>query len=837
MLETGGAGSLDLFEANGSFFFGSRLLRFMSLSALGIKDEAAHRRSFRSREIDLLTTLVNSGNLARTYELRIISRPDAEVPARGSIEVTLLSRLDHVDPKAAELASHEFVTLLQSSFPEYEMSAAASREIEETLSPFEVKDACSIRRRVTLEQLDTIGQNGRRARTPLGFRRSDAPTREARSLGSIPHFYSFVPRDEPFSTLFRLLLTTRQQVAISVTIKPGLLTESESAFFETAITECERYGQSMLLGTSSDDLSDLYPVLKRKTSAHQNHLSRLFLGIQDNMAIATITLMSDAPLSPFIIETVGGLVSGPAGTGDRRAVATEMEDYLTGGYEIIPLDAVDASRAAATLDQVIIDHPNLPAGAHRLTYAFDTIEASAAFLLPPISSEPLPGVETRNWRRALPPREMPLQGVLIGETAEGERNRQVRISDEDRLRHVYAVGQTGTGKTTLLKTMIVDDMHAGRGVCVLDPHGDLYRELLGHVPEERIEDVILIDPTDTDYPIGLNVLEYENDAQRHFIVQEFSSIIQRMMFDQGGDASNTWMGPMFFQHVRMNLLLAMSDPDSAGTLLDFYNIFQQGDYWTRWLPLKTKDPLLERWVKNALPKMDYLKPTSEGGSMGSYISSKFEGFVFDPMLRNIFSQQKSTIDIAAAMDAGKIILVNLAKGELTETNSRFFGMIVLAKIQAAALRRSRMPRSDRKPFYLYVDEFQSIATEGFITLLSEGRKFGLGVTLANQFVAQIRNEKIMSSVFGNVGTLVCMRLGEADAERMEKEMAPTLCCGDLLDIPNWRAYIGTIVNGQTVRPFEMKTLDDWTAINPAIAHRVVESSRRRHSRGSIRIPG
>jgi hypothetical protein len=379
--------------------------------------------------------------------------------------------------------------------------------------------------------------------------------------------------------------------------------------------------------------------------------------------------------------------------------------------------------------------------------------------------------------------------------------------------------------------MILDDIQAGAGVCVIDPHGDLYRELLGRMPPNRVDDVVLLNPTDVYFPVGLNILEFKNESQRHFLIQELVGIVTRIIEDEYGiEAIGALAGPVFFQHMRMNLLLAMSNLQDPGTLLEFYNIFQEEGYWKRWLPLRNQDPYLERWTKDALPKMNYLRPGSDGASMGGYVGSKFESFLFDPMLRNIFAQKRSTINLREIMDTGKILLVNLAKGELTEANSRLLGMFLLAKLQAACMGRIAVPQARRRDFFVYVDEFQSIATQNFISLLSEGRKFGLSLILANQFVSQIKDPRIVASVFGNIGTVICFRLGQTDAEAMEREFYPLFDRSDLINLPNWLAYITTLVDGQPLRPFSLSTLLDEVAFDESRASEVLVASRRKYGR-------
>jgi DNA helicase HerA-like ATPase len=392
------------------------------------------------------------------------------------------------------------------------------------------------------------------------------------------------------------------------------------------------------------------------------------------------------------------------------------------------------------------------------------------------------------------------------------------------------VGKTGVGKTRMLATMAQDDMEAGKGLCVIDPHGDLYRELLERIPSHRIDDTVLFDPTDDRFPPALNLLECDSELQRHFLVQEMVGIILRLIEDEFGyEAVGQFAGPIFLQHMRMNLLLVMSDAEDPGTLVEFHRIYQEKGYWKRWLPLRTQDPQLERWVEKVLPRTDYLAQNNDGVSLGGYVGSKFEEFIFDPRVRNIFGQKRSTIDLREIMDTGKILLVNLAKGELTEANSRFLGMLLLAKLQAAALSRVSEPEEERKEFFVYVDEASTIASQNFVSLLSEGRKFRLGLILANQHIAQIRDPRIVESIL-NVGTILAFRVGQPDAEVMEREMFPDVSRFDLLNVPNYHAYMRTLVNGKPARPFSVRTALPPAPGSEERALEVQELSRKKYGR-------
>ncbi|OPZ35073.1 MAG: AAA-like domain protein [Synergistetes bacterium ADurb.BinA166] len=474
-----------------------------------------------------------------------------------------------------------------------------------------------------------------------------------------------------------------------------------------------------------------------------------------------------------------------------------------------------------------------PPGGERLAFLFEPREAAGVFRFPAAGDALPAGLEVRGWRLQPAPANLPRDGVVLGRSlGHGLPEREIRLGSDDRLRHLYSIGQTGTGKSSLLRSMLLSDIEEGQGVCLIDPHGDLFGEILENIPPERADDVVVVDPTDTGWPVGINLLEYDVEDQRHFLVQELLGILRRLIEGEYGGSSSNVTGPLFWQHVRMNLLLAMSRPSDPGTLVEFHAIFNNPSYWRRWIPLEASDPQLEFWATHVLERTDYLRPGSDAFSLGAYISSKFDPFVFDPMLRLLFGQKRSTIRLDRIMDEGKILLVNLAKGLLTETNARFLGMVLLAKLQAATMARARRRKKDRRPFFVYVDEFQSLATSSFVGLLSEARKFGVGMVLANQFLTQIENNQIVKSILGNAGTLVCFRLGQPDAEAMEPRLAPAFSASDLQNLPNFHACVTLLARGEALRPFTMRTLFRG-AENPdgdSIRSDIVARSRAKYAR-------
>lgn len=791
--------------------------------------ESRYLEDFHRRAVEFLTCLINPHDERFTYDLRIISQPDSEAYNRGKITLAILCRMENASSTESRRYARELAAFAGSYFSEFEFQLEDCRTVRWLLCPFDITHLTILRRRCSMEALDTLTA-GNRLRKRMGFAAtSDFDIQSSVGGEFILHFFPFIPRHASLNAFFRLLLMQSSPIVLSCRFRPTSLQPMEERFLENQIASCERYAQ-VSIGQIPAQIQALYPTLREQARKYERYQSRFLFGLSDDAALMTCEVASPEPIPHTVVDAFGSLLTEPAG-GSHPSDGDYLS-YLAGGYEVTDLAGdSDAIQAFKQLEMTLVKHPIVPAEAGRLLNLFDSVEAATGLILPPASIEPLLGFETKQWREQSAPPQLPSQGVLIGVSGTEGPPQSVRIANEDRRRHAYIVGQTGTGKTTLLKTMILDDIEAGEGVCVIDPHGDLYKELLGKIPSTRVQDVVLLNPTDVNFPLGLNVLEYETEAERHFLIQELVGIITRIIEDEYGlGAIGELAGPVFFQHMRMNLLLAMSNAHDPGTLLEFYNIFQEEGYWRRWLPLQIDDPYLERWTKQVLPNTNYLRPGSDGLSMGGYVGSKFEGFLFDPMLRNIFAQKHSTINLREIMDNGLILLVNLAKGELTETNSKLLGMFLLAKLQAACLSRIGVPQAQRHDFFVYVDEFQSIATQNFVSMLSEGRKFGLSMILANQFVSQVKDSRIMASVFGNIGTVICFRLGQIDAEAMEREFYPIFDRSDLINLPNWKAYITTLANGQPIHPFSMSTVLDKVPFDRSRASQVVTESRRKCAR-------
>jgi hypothetical protein len=807
---------------DGHHFFAIRLTRAASLRAMGW-DADAYRDHYRTRMIELARWLVNPGDERLAYELRLISHPEPEQFTGGRIDVVLLCRLTGLaDDEAAVLAD---ITLrkLAADFEEYEFAAVPDDEVAALLRPFEPRHVTRIRRRLSRESLDTLRPGARFGRNRrIGFSAAAVPASEPDTEpATILHTFEFRPGYGPAGPLFQLLLRAPHPMAVGFRLHPTHLDPAEAGFLESQIHACERAVQFRV--HSAGDPGFLAPTLSEQARMFQTCLQMNLNGLRDDAAVVTISLASPAPIPDPIVDTVGSFVTGPAG---GLGPDSDPFQHLSGGYDAD--EGGDDDRAAfTTLGTMAPELPGCPE-AGRLPYLFDAVGASTAFRLPPLSMDPLPGMASRDWRLLLPPAGWPAEGVALGRTRATGIDQRIGLAPGDRFLHTYVVGRTGTGKTTLLESMVLDDLRRGEGLLLFDPHGDLFNRLLGKIPEHRTDDVILIDPNDADFPVGLNVLEWATPDERDRLVGQVQAAVSRLMTDEYGRWGFETMGPVFMDYLDLGLRLVTSRRDDPGTFLELYNLFLEKGFHKRWLPLGPDDPTFKRRVEEFAEKFDPGRVT-EAMPIGVYFRSKLAEVVASSAIRNILGQKRSTIDFHRAIDEHKVILVNLGVGEtarnpLSPRHGRVLGMLLLGRLYAAAKER---PLSQRKPFHVYVDEFQSLATETFVDMLSELRKFRVSLVLANQFVSQIKDERIVQAIFGNVGTMVVFPVGLGDAPLLEPEMAP-LSRGDLTNLPVWHAYVRA--PGRAPTPFTISSILDLTPNDPERARAVRASSRERHGR-------
>ncbi len=432
-------------------------------------------------------------------------------------------------------------------------------------------------------------------------------------------------------------------------------------------------------------------------------------------------------------------------------------------------------------------------------------------------------------RRILSLPAVPLKndGILLGHVATQSLKEEVTFARADRSRHAYIIGATGTGKSTLLYNMIRQDIENGEGVCLVDPHGDLHSQILNAIPERRKNDVVIVDPCDFKHAVGINFLECSDNykpIQMNFIVNEMIKIFDRL-YDL-----RTTGGPMFEQYMRNALLLAMDSDFPGATLMDITAIFEDKDY---------RKFLLDRCY-SAIVKSFWLKQAERAGgeaaleNMTPYITSKLNQFTTNALLRPIIGQSKNTINFREAMDKGKIVLVNLSKGLLGELDAQLLGMLIIGKIFSSAMGRVTMKPENRRPLFLYIDEFQNFTTDSIAYLLSEARKFGIHLTLANQNLAQLNSgsgkQNILDAVLGNVGSMIILRLGAIDSEKMAVYTKPELDSQDLQELPDFTAAARILSSNAPTRPFVFKTVPMAETGRSGHVTEIIANSRQRYTR-------
>ncbi|MFC1663409.1 type IV secretory system conjugative DNA transfer family protein [Patescibacteria group bacterium] len=450
---------------------------------------------------------------------------------------------------------------------------------------------------------------------------------------------------------------------------------------------------------------------------------------------------------------------------------------------------------------------------------FNTEELVSIYHLP-LPESTTPNIKWLMARHAPVPSQVPATGVILGKSIFRGRETIVRIKPDDRRRHMYLIGTTGTGKSVLMQEMAKQDIADGAGVCVVDPHGGLVEDIMGSVPRHRLEDVIYFDPSDTEYPIGLNMLEAETSAEADFAIQEMIAIFYKLFPPE-------MIGPMFEHNMRNVMLTLIADKEHPGTIVDIPRMFTDRSFQRYKIKFVT-DPIVRAfWEKEMAQTSDFHK-----SEMLGYLISKVGRFVENQMMRNIIGQSHSGFNFRQVMDEGKILLINLSKGKVGEVNSSLLGLIIVSKLQMAALRRAEIPESERKDFYLYIDEFQNFITDSIATILSEARKYRLDLILAHQYISQLvqgTDTKIRDAVLGNVGTMISFRVGVEDAEILAKQFEPVVNQNDLINIEKFNAYVKLLINNSATPAFTMQTYPPSLS-EPQTAQLIRQQSQKRYGR-------
>ncbi len=457
-------------------------------------------------------------------------------------------------------------------------------------------------------------------------------------------------------------------------------------------------------------------------------------------------------------------------------------------------------------------------------------ELASVFHFPDSRYNTMPIIDWIHYKVLPPPPNAPQQGIILGINNYRAIKTEIHFLDGDRTRHQYIIGKSGSGKSALLNWMARQDIAKGEGLCIVDPHGDLIEDALAHTPKERAKDVIVFDPADIERPMGLNLLEAKTSEEKDRASLDAMEIFIKLF-------GNEIFGPRIQHYFRNGCLTLMDDEEEGATLIDVPRLFVD-DEFQRYKVSKCKNAVVRSFWTNEIAKTGQ----REKEEMIPYFSAKFGPFITNTTMRNIIGQPKSAFNIREIMDSGKVLLVNLSKGRIGDVNAQLLGLIFVNKVNMAAMSRADVPQRDRKRFYLYVDEFQNFITDAFATILSEARKYELGLVMAHQYIGQLvgktaaydqASTKMRDAVFGNVGTIMSFKIGAEDAEYMAKEFAPVLSEQDVIGIPNFNCYVKLNINNTTSRPFSMATIYDESQRNEKLGALIKEYSRMKYGRKKV----
>jgi hypothetical protein len=725
-----------------------------------------------------------AGNPA--FQLRLIATPDAEAPARGKLQIAILCRVNHSIPEGAERLALELWDRLRSHLPvaehyiyQYE-PVYDEGELEALITPFDVWDAAEIVRREGWEE--------------------DAYAVQPFTTGA-----------SSLENLAWILLRQGEPCMVSIHLEPTHVQSGEHTEFKKNLERLRRIRLPDEDDNSAeapfDDLRRTVFLPDGQRGSLAQMAGELNSQLQKRAYLMRVTVASAEPHAAMLSHHIASELFG---SGGRYEVAHAVEDNAR--------DTVRRNLARVESERWVPG--SAPRRLTRFRFLVSELEAGWTFRLPLPGAEGIAGLPQITVKAA-PPTVLPTEGIALGESVAAIAGVPaiIRARQADRRRHSYVIGKTGVGKSTLLEAMALQDIEAGRGIAFLDPHGESVESILSRIPSHRADDVIVFDPSDEERPIGLNFLEAETDSQRHRIATEFIQMLMRMY-----DPHQTGIvGPRFQHNVRNAMLTAMQAVPGA-TLIELVRILTDSQYVREILP-NVKDPVVRNyWEKQIANTSDFHK-----SEILDYIVSKFNRFVGDARVRNIIGQSKSSLDFRAIMDERKILLVNLSKGKIGPESAEFLGFLLLQSLLIAALSRADTAASERTDFCLYVDEFQTFATESFAAMLSEGRKYGICLVMANQYLGQLPGD-LREAVFGNVGSLITFAVGSDDAHRLEPQFYPVFGADDLINLPKYTASVRLLVDGLQVRPFAMRTRLVKSLPDGTLAARLREESRLRYGR-------
>ncbi|MCF6290959.1 MAG: type IV secretion system DNA-binding domain-containing protein [Desulfobacterales bacterium] len=766
----------------------------------GASEQVKKQQFLQARRESLLHSLSGLGP-GITLELHFDARPDLANIAKSCFPITLFIRckgknVERIKEKILSfylslrpiLASHlleaEFVPLVEAG------------EMYELWQGNLLHHAASIRRRREILTLEAPLK-----KTAIGF---EARTLPGNTPLTVHHVYPWTASFDDWSNLVNTMISQLDPVKIIVRVTPGRLPEKYRARLVETIATCDRF-----LGSFGEDNSTLrfQADLVRKVSLQQ--LAKL----SETSFHMGLYLLAAQPVDHCLANILGKAVT---------RIQSEQSgcSLLMGGFEI--------RKTSVPVVQRVNYYADLE--------PYSLTEAACAFRLPSPPTTDIPGLSVSRSRTSLallPDHDGQDGSVVLGINEHQGVSQKIRVGADDRMRHIAIFGQTGTGKSTLLEHLILQDIRAGRGMAVIDPHGDMVDSLVGKIPENRINDVILFDFLERQRPIGFNLLEWHTIEERDLIIDELYLTLDRL-YDMRMAG-----GPVFESNLRGMLKLLMGDRKRKGftpTLLEFSRCYLDRDF-RLWLKESIDDPT----THDFLQELERTGGEASLANLSPYVTSKFSRFTHDSSLRRIVGQEKTAIDFEAIMNRGNILLLKLGKGRFGAEVGGLLVNQIVSRFKLAAMKRGEIRPEARKDFILYVDECHHLSPENFIELLAEARKYRLGLVLATQYTAQLTKtstagrDDLLAAILGNVGAIVAFRLGKDDAERLEPVFYPHFQARDIIGLPNWHGYISAGINGESIPPFSFRGIRDETLFQPKTESKIIISSMSQYGREASEV--
>ena len=769
-----------------------------ALASIQLEDASANRherlgkaRQCGARLLDLLCRIEDPV----TIELHICTHPslDGATPGKATIAIRLTVEADS-EAMAVERclkASVLLETLLDTLWDWAEFRTVRNAgEFQKLSQPFTPLSCLWIRRRNAVVPLACPFESETK---PVGFQASPlSPGAPSDGAIGISHTFPWNACSQDWSAVLSVLLSypVPQWIVVRMANRANCIEEIQS--LETTVATCEQFlaCAPRNLTALAQQASDLRDLSASRLAQLRKHAVR-----------GAVLLLSPGPSDRAIAALVGQSIS-------PDQAAHDSSNFFAGGFQVEPAEPSSAMRGD-------LIEPR----------AFTCEEAACAFHLPVVFDGEHLGLPVRKYRtlRASFPRNWPAQEqglTLLGLNRHRGWEQPIYLPLEDRLRHVFLLGMTGVGKSREMESFFLQDIRAGHGACLIDPHGDLADDILSRFPEERSEDLILVDLGDREWIVPLNLLEWSTEEERDLLIDELYGAVDRLYdLRQVG-------GPIFEQHFRAMLRLLMGDcrtQDYTPTLLEFREVYQNAAF-RKFLLKRTEAEEISDFIN------ELSKTTGECSmsNMAAYVTSKFSRFFYDSQLSRIVGHGEMLLNFPQIMQEGKIVIVKLAAGRFGTNVSNLIASQVVSRFRIAAMSRSSLPPEQRRPFFVYVDEFHHLADHTFIQLLSASRKYGLGLVLANQYAAQLqKSENILSAVLGNVGAILAYRVGAEDAERLQRVFAPMVTAQDLIECPNWQGYIRLHASQSPISPFSFHNCPDSTVPNYERSRELAKVSKER----------